>query len=78
MTDNAQEMLGILAEQYLDYLSGARREPPSLDGLTLTQQREARASWRLLDAVRQAAEDYTPPLLEADPLWGSSPNPAGC
>ena len=69
-------MLGTLAEHYLDYLSGARPEPPSLKGLTPGQQREARASWKLLDAARQAAEDYTPPPLEADPLalaLGSSP-----
>lgn len=68
MTDNDQEMLGTLAEQYLDYLSGARPEPPSLKGLTPAQQREAHASWKLLDAARQAAEDYTPPPLETDPL----------
>ena len=68
MNDNDQEMLGTLAEQYLDYLSGARPEPPSLAGLTPAQQREARASWKLLDTTRQAAEDYTPPPLEADPL----------
>lgn len=67
MTDD-QEILGTLAEQYLDYLSGARPEPPSLRGLDPAQQREARASWKLLDAARQAAEDYTPPPLEADPL----------
>ncbi len=68
MTDNAQEILGTLAEHYLDYLSGTRPEPPSLKGLTPAQQREARASWKLLDATRQAAEDYTPPPLDADPL----------
>ena len=68
MTDNDREMLGTLAEQYLDYLSGARPEPPSLKGLTPAQQREAHASWKLLDAARQATEDYTPPPLEADPL----------
>src|SRR5713226_3848847 len=61
-------MLGILAEQYLDYLSGARPEPHSLQGLTPAQQRKARASWKLLDTARQAAEDYTPPPLDADPL----------
>lgn len=68
MTDNDQEMLGTLAEHYLDYLSGVRPEPPSLQGLTPAQQREARASWKLLDAARQAAHDYTPPPLDADPL----------
>jgi hypothetical protein len=67
VADN-QEILGSLAEQYLDYLSGARPEPPSLTGLTPAQQREARASWKLLDTARQAVEDYTPPPLEADPL----------
>ena len=67
MADN-QEILGSLAEQYLDYLSGARPEPPSLRGLAPAQQREARASWKLLDVARQAAEDYTLPPLEADPL----------
>jgi hypothetical protein len=61
-------MLGTLAEHYLDYLSGVRPEPPSLQGLTPAQQREARASWKLLDAARQAAGDYTPPPLDADPL----------
>lgn len=68
MSDNDQEMLGTLAEQYLDYLSGARPQPPSLQGLTPGQRREARASWKLLDTARQAAGDYTPPPLEADPL----------
>jgi hypothetical protein len=68
VTDNLQEMLGTLAEHYLDYLSGTRPEPPSLKGLTPAQQREARASWKLLDAARQVAEDYTLPPLEADPL----------
>lgn len=68
MSENDQKMLGTLAERYLDYLSGVRPEPPSLKGLTPAQQREARASWKLLDAARQAAEDYTPPPLEADPL----------
>lgn len=67
MSDDDQVMLG-LAEHYLDYLSGIRPEPPSLQGLTPAQQREAHASWKLLDAARQAAEDYTPPPLEADPL----------
>jgi transcriptional regulator with XRE-family HTH domain len=68
VSDNDQEMLGTLAEQYLDYLSGARPQPPSLQGLTPGQRREARASWKLLDTARQAAGDYTPPPLEADPL----------
>lgn len=68
MTGNDQEMLGTLADHYLEYLSGTRPEPPSLTGLTPAQQREARASWKLLDAARQAVEDYTPPPLEADPL----------
>ena len=68
MTDNDQEMLGTLADHYLDYLSGACPEPPSLKGLTPAQQREARASWKLLDAARQAVEDYTPPPLAGDPL----------
>ncbi len=66
MSDN--EILGTLAEHYLDYLSGVRPEPPSLKGLTWAQQREVRASWKLVDAARQAAEVYTPPPLEADPL----------
>jgi transcriptional regulator with XRE-family HTH domain len=68
VSDNDQEILGTLAEQYLDYLSGARSRPPSLEGLTLGQRREARASWKLLDSARQAVEDYTPPPLDADPL----------
>jgi hypothetical protein len=68
VSDPAQEVLGTLAEHYLDYLSGVRPEPPSLTGLTPAQQREARVSWKLLDAARQAADDYTPPPLEADPL----------
>jgi transcriptional regulator with XRE-family HTH domain len=68
VSDNDQEMLGILAEQYLDYLSGARPQPPSLEGLTPGQRREARASWKLLDTARQTVEDYTPPPLDADPL----------
>jgi hypothetical protein len=68
VSENDQKMLGTLAERYLDYLSGVRPEPPSLKGFTLAQQREVRASWQLLDAARQAAEGYTPPPLEADPL----------
>ena len=68
VTDNDQDLLGTLAEQYLDYLSGARPEPPSLEGLTPAQQRDARASWKLLNAARQAPEEYTPPPLDADPL----------
>jgi transcriptional regulator with XRE-family HTH domain len=68
VTGNDQEMLGTLAEHYLDYLSGARPEPPSLKGLSPAQQREARACWELLDAARQAVGDYTPPPLETDPL----------
>lgn len=68
MSDDDQTMLGALAEHYLDYLSGVRPEPPSLQGLTPAQQREANASWKLLDAARQAAGDYTPPPLDADPL----------
>jgi transcriptional regulator with XRE-family HTH domain len=68
VNNNDQEVLGTLAEQYLDYLSGTRPQPPSLEGLTPGQRREARASWKLLDTARQAAEDYTPPPLEADPL----------
>jgi transcriptional regulator with XRE-family HTH domain len=68
VTDNDQEMLGTLAEQYLDYLSGARPEPPPLEGLTPAQRRDARASWKLLNAARQAPQEYTPPPLDADPL----------
>lgn len=68
MTGNDQEMLGTLTEHYLDYLSGARPEPPSLKGLSPAQQREARACWELLDAARQVVGDYTPPPLEGDPL----------
>jgi hypothetical protein len=68
VNNNDQEILGTLAEQYLDYLSGTRLQPPSLEGLTPGQRREARASWKLLDTARQAIEDYTPPPLEADPL----------
>jgi transcriptional regulator with XRE-family HTH domain len=68
MSDHAQEMLGTLAENYLDYLSGTRPDPPSLKGLTPAQQHEARASWKLLDAARQITGDYTPPPLDTDPL----------
>ncbi|HUY48405.1 MAG TPA: helix-turn-helix transcriptional regulator [Streptosporangiaceae bacterium] len=68
MTDNDQDLLGILAEQYLDFLSGAQPQPPSLAGLTQAQQREARASWTLLSASWQATADYTPPALHDDPL----------
>jgi hypothetical protein len=68
VSDDDQIVLGNLAEHYLDYLSGVRPEPPSLQGLTPAQQREVHASWKLLDAARQAAEDYTPPPLDADPL----------
>jgi hypothetical protein len=68
VSDDDQIMLGTLAEHYLDYLSGVRPEPPSLQGLTPAQQHEVHASWKLLDAARQAAEDYTVPPLEADPL----------
>ena len=68
VSNSDQEILGTLAEHYLDYLSGIRLQPPSLEGLTPGQQREARASWKLLDTARQAVEDYTPPPLEADPL----------
>lgn len=79
MADNDHEMLGTLAELYLDYLSGARPEPPSLAGLTPAQQREIRASWELLLASRQVTGDYTPPPLEEDPLalaLGLVPDPA--
>jgi transcriptional regulator with XRE-family HTH domain len=68
VSDDDQMMLGTLAAHYLDYLSGVRPEPPSLQGLTPAQQREAHASWKLLDAARQAAGDYIPPPLDADPL----------
>lgn len=68
VTEPNQDLLGTLAEQYLDYLSGAREQPPNLTGLAPEAQRDARASWRLLRAAWRNADDYTPPPLHDDPL----------
>ena len=47
-------------------LAGRRRERVALE--MDAQQRDARASWKLLEVTRQADLEYTPPPLDADPL----------
>ncbi len=67
MTDK-QQQLGALAEQYLDYLSGARDAAPDLAGLEPDVRREAQANRWILQAVWRAEEAYVPPPLAQDPL----------
>ena len=69
MTDGSdhEETFADLNDQYLDYLSGDRPEPPALEGFPPELRREVRASWELLRILREAGE-YVPPPIEDDPV----------
>lgn len=67
MADNDQELIDTFAEQYLDYLAGARENPPSLAGLTPAQRHHVTLSWKLVRATWRA-DAYTPPPLHEDQL----------
>lgn len=68
MTNHDPELIASLADQYLDFLVGNQDRPPSQEGLTPAERREAEASWNMLRASWRAAEDYVPPPLTNDPL----------